>query len=131
MAQRNDFKWSINETLSLQKEYTLLKWTIMEIALKHKRSEKAISYKLEAEEYFMFSDNFEDDVRVQYREANTDKILAAEMQATEMQRKVNIQRKKAYKNSNAEMQRKARMYRAMQREKARHIWIVPNGYYVN
>jgi flavodoxin len=42
-------KWTVNELLSLQREYELLEMDIFEIALKHKRTPKAILYKLEDE----------------------------------------------------------------------------------
>lgn len=44
-------KWTINEILSLEREYTLLEWTVQQIAKKHKRSIKAILCKLEAEAF--------------------------------------------------------------------------------
>ena len=31
-------KWTVNELLSLQREYELLEWNIQKIALKHSRS---------------------------------------------------------------------------------------------
>lgn len=49
MASRANNKWTINELLSLQREYELLGMDIFQIALKHQRSPKAILYKLEAE----------------------------------------------------------------------------------
>jgi hypothetical protein len=42
-------KWTVNELLSLQREYELLGWTIQEIADKHERSVKSILYRLESE----------------------------------------------------------------------------------
>lgn len=42
-------KWTISEVLSLQREYELLEWTVPQIAEKHKRSEKAILFKLQNE----------------------------------------------------------------------------------
>lgn len=49
MASRANNKWTVNELLSLQREYELLGMDIFQIALKHQRSPKAILYKLEAE----------------------------------------------------------------------------------
>jgi len=49
MTTRVNKKWTVNELLSLQREYELLEMDIFEIALKHKRSPKAILYKLEDE----------------------------------------------------------------------------------
>jgi len=46
---RHNYKWNINECLSLQREYELLEWPVNKIALKHKRSIEAILYKLEKE----------------------------------------------------------------------------------
>jgi len=42
-------KWTVNEILSLQREYELLEWSVQEIAEKHRRSVKAILCKLEIE----------------------------------------------------------------------------------
>jgi hypothetical protein len=42
-------KWTVNELLSLQREYELLGWTIQEIADKHERTVKSILYRLESE----------------------------------------------------------------------------------
>jgi hypothetical protein len=42
-------KWTVNELLSLQREYELLEWNIQKIALKHSRSIESILYKLEEE----------------------------------------------------------------------------------
>jgi len=46
---RAGFKWTINETLSLQREFELLGWDIEQIATKHKRSPHAIMFKLDSE----------------------------------------------------------------------------------
>jgi hypothetical protein len=48
---RNGNKWTINEILSLQREYELLKWSIQQIASKHQRSINSILYKLENENF--------------------------------------------------------------------------------
>jgi hypothetical protein len=47
--RRCGFRWTINEILSLQREYELLEWTVQQIAAKHERSVMAILCKLEAE----------------------------------------------------------------------------------
>lgn len=47
--QRAGFKWSVNEILSLQREFELLGWDIEQIAAKHKRSPDAIMHKLDYE----------------------------------------------------------------------------------
>jgi hypothetical protein len=49
MNTRSGNKWTINELLSLQREYELLEWTIQQIADKHQRSVEAILFKLESE----------------------------------------------------------------------------------
>jgi hypothetical protein len=46
---RAGFKWSVNEVLSLQREFELLGWDIDQIAAKHKRSPDAIMCKLDYE----------------------------------------------------------------------------------
>jgi len=46
---RNGFRWTVNEILSLQREFELLGWTIDQIAEKHKRTPNAIIYKLDQE----------------------------------------------------------------------------------
>jgi hypothetical protein len=52
--KRSGNKWTINELLSLQREYELLEWTIQAIAEKHKRSVIAILYKLYDEGYIEY-----------------------------------------------------------------------------
>ena len=47
--KRSGNKWTVNEFLSLQREYELLEWSIQEIAEKHQRSVIAILFKLESE----------------------------------------------------------------------------------
>ena len=47
--RRQGNKWTINELISLQREYELLELTVQQIAEKHQRSETAILYKLESE----------------------------------------------------------------------------------
>lgn len=48
-CKRYGNKWTINEILSLQREYELLKMDVAEIAKKHQRSEMSIAYKLRSE----------------------------------------------------------------------------------
>lgn len=48
-CRRGGNKWTINELLSLQREYELLEWTVQQIAEKHERSIEAILYRLESE----------------------------------------------------------------------------------
>ena len=47
--RRQGNKWTINELISLQREYELLELTVKEIAEKHQRTDTAILYKLESE----------------------------------------------------------------------------------
>lgn len=49
LYHRHNFKWNVNEVLSLQREYELLEMTIQDIAFKHERSIDAILYKLQKE----------------------------------------------------------------------------------
>lgn len=60
---RAGFKWTVNEILSLQREFELLGWTIDEIALKHKRTPNSIMYKLDQEgfaDYNVLYSNYHD-----------------------------------------------------------------------
>jgi hypothetical protein len=47
--KRGGNKWTVNELLSLQREYELLEMSIQEIATKHQRSITSILFKLETE----------------------------------------------------------------------------------
>ena len=47
--RRHGNRWTINETLALQREYELLGWDVEKIANKHQRSITSINYKLESE----------------------------------------------------------------------------------
>jgi hypothetical protein len=49
--KRHGFKWGVNETLKLQREYELLNLPIEEIAAIHQRSVHAIECKVEQEEF--------------------------------------------------------------------------------
>ena len=49
LPYRHNFKWNINELLSLQREYELLEMTIQDIADRHERSVDAILYRLQQE----------------------------------------------------------------------------------
>ena len=48
--KRTGFRWTINEIISLQREYELLEMSVQEIASKHQRSVESILHKLYAEE---------------------------------------------------------------------------------
>lgn len=47
--KRNGNRWTINEILTLQREYELLEWSVYKIAEKHQRNVMAILCKLKAE----------------------------------------------------------------------------------
>jgi len=49
LPYRHNFKWNVNELLSLQREYELLEMTIQDIADKHERTTDAILYRLQKE----------------------------------------------------------------------------------
>lgn len=49
MNNRIGNKWTVNEVLSLQREFELLGWSINQIAKKHGRTANAIMYKLDQE----------------------------------------------------------------------------------
>ena len=49
LPYRHNFRWNVNELLSLHREYELLEMTIQDIADKHQRSVDAILYKLQQE----------------------------------------------------------------------------------
>jgi len=49
LTQRHNFKWNINELLSLQREYELLEMSIQDISAKHGRTVVAILYRLQQE----------------------------------------------------------------------------------
>lgn len=47
--KRSGNKWTVNEILTLQREHELLKLSVQEMSIRHKRSEEAIMYKLDFE----------------------------------------------------------------------------------
>lgn len=49
LPNRHNFKWNVNELLSLQREYELLEMTIQDIAAKHERTEDSILFRLQQE----------------------------------------------------------------------------------
>jgi len=49
--KRHGNKWTINEVLSLQREYELLEWSVYEIAEKHERTVMSIMSKLQKENF--------------------------------------------------------------------------------
>ena len=53
---RIGYKWNINECLRLQREFELLGLTIDEIAVRNKRTPKAIMFKLDEEGFATYTD---------------------------------------------------------------------------
>jgi hypothetical protein len=49
--KRHGNKWTINEIISLQREYELLEWSVYKIAKKHQRTVMAIMSKLQKENF--------------------------------------------------------------------------------
>lgn len=49
--KRHGNRWTVNETLSLQREYELLEWSVYKIAEKHQRTVMAIMSKLQKENF--------------------------------------------------------------------------------
>ena len=49
LPYRHNFRWNVNELLSLQREYELLEMTIQDIADRHERTVDAILYRLQQE----------------------------------------------------------------------------------
>ena len=78
MTSRVNKKWTVNELLSLQREYELLEMDIFDIALKHKRTPNAILYKLNDEGLIDdFSDARGYDKFYKQEEENIDDKLAS------------------------------------------------------
>ena len=48
-ALRNGKRWSVNECLQLHREFELLNLSVVEIAVRHNRTPKAIMFKLDQE----------------------------------------------------------------------------------
>lgn len=82
--KRTGNRWTINEILSLQREYELLNWTIQQIAEKHQRSERSILFKVETEEFVqdikeIYSEqkqniNNEDNISLNFAEENVTEV---------------------------------------------------------
>jgi len=66
---RAGFKWTVNEILSLQREFELLGLDIDQISTKHKRSPDAIMYKLDQEGFadynVLYSNYYDLNARIQ------------------------------------------------------------------
>lgn len=74
---RNGYKWSINEILSLQREFELLGWDIDQIAAKHGRTVNAIMYKLDQEGFADYNDLFSN---YHYHSSNNAKLASSRTQ---------------------------------------------------
>lgn len=78
MISRVNKKWTVNELLSLQREYELLEMDIFDIALKHNRTPNAILYKLNDENFIdCFSDARGYDKFCKEKEEDIDDKLAS------------------------------------------------------
>ena len=66
---RNGKRWNINEVLSLEREFELLELSIPEIALRHKRTERAILCKLFSEGWIS-----EDELELEVEESEYNNI---------------------------------------------------------
>ena len=87
--RRQGNKWTINELISLQREYELLELTVQEIAEKHQRTETAILYKLESEGLIESWNNargfVSDDYQNSVNSANNEQVDYDESQDVEEQ----------------------------------------------
>ena len=75
--KRSGNKWTVNEVLSLQREYELLELSIQEIATRHSRSVEAILYKLEAEdliEHWCNARGFNTDNYISFNQDNNNDV---------------------------------------------------------
>jgi hypothetical protein len=69
-ATRSGFKWTVNECLRLEREYDLLKLSVEDIALLHRRTPFAIMYKLDEEGIADFNDLYEGSINQESEEAS-------------------------------------------------------------
>jgi hypothetical protein len=72
--KRSGNRWTVNELLSLQREYELLEWTVGQIAEKHQRSVEAILYKLESEGFISSWNNARGFNTEQYQSSCTENV---------------------------------------------------------
>ena len=68
---RSGYRWTINEILSLQREFELLGLSIDEIAERHKRTPLAILYKLDQEN---FADVFNNNLYSKYFDTDKEEV---------------------------------------------------------
>jgi len=97
MTNRANLRWTINETLSLQREHELLQLPIEEIAMLHQRSVKSILYKLQSEEFIdsseftkMLNDMASDDIIVPSLKYEDKKISRKNVQKVETESSINL-----------------------------------------
>jgi len=72
--KRSGNKWTINELISLQREYELLEWTVGQISEKHQRSVEAILFRLESERFISSWNNARGFKTEQYQENLSENI---------------------------------------------------------
>jgi hypothetical protein len=79
MSTRNRIgnKWTVNEVLSLQREYELLGWDIDQIAEKHGRTANAIMYKLDQDGFADYNVLFSN---YHYHSSNNEKMSVSRTQ---------------------------------------------------
>lgn len=75
LPTRVGFRWSINEILSLQREFELLGWSIDEIAQKHKRTPNAIMFKLDKEGFADYNKLYNNYYNIQIPLEKTSELL--------------------------------------------------------
>jgi hypothetical protein len=81
-ATRSGFKWTVNECLRLEREYDLLKLSVEDIALLHRRTPYAIMYKLDEEGIANFNDLYEGSIN-QESEADASEADASEAEESD------------------------------------------------
>jgi hypothetical protein len=72
--KRSGNRWTINELISLQREYELLEWTVGQISEKHQRSVEAILFRLESEGFISSWNNARGFNTEQYQENLSENI---------------------------------------------------------
>lgn len=72
--KRSGNRWTVNELISLQREYELLEWTVGQISEKHQRSVEAILFRLESEGFISSWNNARGFKTDQYQENLSENI---------------------------------------------------------
>ena len=87
MAERNGYRWTVKEVLSLQREFELLEWDIDAIAHKHKRTPEAIMFRLDQEGFadynVLYKQYHEKRDKEEYRDENKDEMVETEEEGGE------------------------------------------------